>query len=163
LLVDVGRWSEDRADRRKRELGLAWRQLLDRRVRWRAACERNVVFSAGDREVSSIFADPDVFLQRLRAELPSDLADQPLRPDLPRHIHRPHAQAPAAHQNFLYDPARRTTRRLTDDQLFLQLPLSHRFYRIYVPKETPAAVDATLAETLDRLLGTAACDDVTNM
>ncbi|MFV2065628.1 MAG: HD domain-containing protein [Pirellulales bacterium] len=163
LLVDVGRWSDDGADPRKRELGQAWRQLLDRQVRWRAACERNVVFSAGDREVSSIFADPDVFLHRLRAELPGELADQPLRPDLPRTIHRPHAQAGAADQNFLYDPALKTPRRLTDDQLFLQLPLSHRFCRIYVPKETPAAVDAALAEALDRLLGTTACDDVTNM
>ncbi|OHB78756.1 MAG: metal-dependent phosphohydrolase [Planctomycetes bacterium RBG_16_64_10] len=161
LLVDVARWHHD-PDPDKRQLGLEWRALLGRQLRWRAACERNVVFSAIDSEASSIFADAETFERRLRHELPATLSALTLRPDLPRHIHRPHTRGPVVHQNFLYDPARKSTRPLTDDQLFRQLPVSHRFCRIYVPRETPPDVDEQLANALDRLLGSTA-DDLTNM
>jgi HD superfamily phosphohydrolase len=162
LLVDVARWYRD-DDPEKRRLGAGWRELLARKLRWRAACERNVVFTAGAAEASSIFADAETFERRLRQELPESLSQLTLRPDLPRHIHRPRTKGPVAHQNFLYDPAKKTTRPLTDDQLFRQLPLSHRFCRIYVPKETAADVDQQLACALDRLLGSAGSDDLTNM
>ncbi len=63
-------------------------------------------------------------------------------------------------QNFLYDPATGKIRSLDDRELFRRIAISYRICRIY-------AVDnrhnAELAAALDRLLGDAVVDDVTNM
>ncbi len=96
----------------------------------------------------------------LRAELPAHLRSVPLRVDLARHVHRPDTRGPAAGQNFLYDPAQGKARPLTDDQLFRQLPLSHRICRIYAESDEHAA---ELTAALDRLIGPGGSDDLTNM
>ncbi len=63
-------------------------------------------------------------------------------------------------QNFLWDPVRHEPRPLTDDQLFRQLPASHRICRIYTQDESYAP---RLAAALDQLLGPEGSDDLTNM
>ena len=63
-------------------------------------------------------------------------------------------------QNFLWDPAVNEPRPLTDDQLFRQLPLSHRICRVYVQDESHSP---QLAAALDALLGSSESDDLTNM
>ena len=159
LLVDVARWAESNEPRR-RELGLRWRELLARRVRWKMVCQRNLVYGAGAAESASIFSQPQFVEQALREQLPADLRDLPLRIDLARHVHRPNTRGPAAGQNFLYDEAQQRTRPLTDDQLFGQLPVSHRICRIYAESEGHAPA---LAAALDRLLGPGGADDLTNV
>ncbi len=123
-------------------------------------CQRNLVFGPSEAESSSIFSQPQFVEQALREQLPPDLASLPLKIDLARHLHRPHTRGPAEGQNFLYDEAQQRTRPLTDDQLFRQLPLSHRICRIYAESEEHAA---TLAAALDRLLGPGGIDDLTNV
>lgn len=159
LLVDVARWA-DNDDPRRRALGLRWRELLARRVRWKMVCQRNLVFGPAEAESSSIFSQPQFVEQALRGHLPAELASLPLKIDLARHIHRPHTRGPAEGQNFLYDEAQQRTRPLTDDQLFRQLPLSHRICRIYAESEEHAG---PLAVALDRLLGPGSADDLTNV
>ena len=51
---------------------------------------------------------------------------------------------------------------LTDDQLFRQLPVSHRICRVYVPKEALEEEKRAVASALDALLG-CGVDDLTNM
>ena len=123
-------------------------------------CQRRLVFRAADAERGSIFSHPRFVEQGLREALPAELRDLPLRIDLPRHIHRPETRGPAAGQNFWYDPARDEIRPLGDDQLFGQLPYSHRMCRIYAHSEEHAGV---LAAALERLAGAAGVDDPTNM
>jgi HD superfamily phosphohydrolase len=159
LLVDVARWSRS-DDPRKHELGDRWRALANRQVPWKMACQRNLVFEADETERSSIFTRADFVERALRAQLPPQLANLPLRVDLARHIHRPDTRGPATGQNFLWDPARGEPRPLTDDQLFRQLPLAHRICRVYV---LDLAHAAELAAALDCLLGSTAGDDLTNM
>ncbi len=159
LLVDVARWTQS-DDPRKRELGQRWRALLNRQIPWKMACQRNLVFAAAETERGSIFSRADFVERELRAQLPGALSDLPLRVDLPRHIHRPHTLGPCAGQNFLWDPARGEPRPLTDDQLFRQLPLSHRICRVYVKDESHAPA---LAAALDSLIGPGGDDDLTNM
>jgi hypothetical protein len=84
----------------------------------------------------------------------------PLRIDLPRHIHRPDTRGPAAGQNFWYDPARGVVRPLTDDQLFGQLPFSHRLCRVYAHDFAHAT---ELSAALETLAGPDGADDPTNM
>jgi HD superfamily phosphohydrolase len=159
LLVDVARWTES-DDARKRDLGERWQALLNRKIAWRMACQRNLVFDAAHAERSSIFSHADYVERALRAALPAEIAELPLRVDLARHIHRPDTRGPAAGQNFFYDPAHNEPRPLTDDQLFRQLPLAHRICRIYTQDEAHAS---KLAAALDSLIGDCGGDDLTNM
>ena len=95
------------------------------------ACERTVFFAPGESEPGSVLANPAAFEAAVRAELPPALKDLPLKFDTARHVHRPGAHAPAAGQNFLYDPATGKIRSLDDRELFRRIAISFRVSRIY--------------------------------
>jgi hypothetical protein len=159
LLVDVERWA-DSSDERRAKLGLQWREWVARKIRWKMVCERTIFFGAGKSEEMSVFSDEHLFEEAVRRRLPGDLRDIPLRFDPPRHVHRPGTRAPAAGQNFLYDPAQDTVRSLDARELYRQIPLSYRICRVYAlnmdhASEIAAAMDSLLSEDL--------ADDVTNM
>ena len=123
-------------------------------------CQRNLVFAENDRERSSIFSNSTLVERQLRADLPAELRELPLRVDIARHLHRPHTAGPASGQNFLYDSARSCVRPLTANELFRRIPISYRICRIYAESTEHAA---TLTAGLDRLLGGGTDDDATNM
>jgi HD superfamily phosphohydrolase len=158
LLVDVARWHAS-SDPARRALGERWRDFLNRRVPWRMAAQRHLIFAAGESEAASIFGDARLAEQALRAQLPAHQRDLPLRVDIARHVHRPNTRGPAAGQNFLFDPAT-GIRPLTDDQLFRHLPLAHRICRVYTEQGEHGA---EISAALDRLIGSDATDDLTNM
>lgn len=159
LLVDVARWPES-ADADRRRLGLLWRDLLDRKIRWKMVAERTLFFSPSAGESSSLFSDAAFVEAALRSRLPCELADLPLRIDLARHVHRPGTLGPAAGQNFLFDPNRAEIRELTTNELFRQIPTSYRICRVYA---LATEHGADLAAALDALLDPGVADDVTNM
>lgn len=158
LLIDVRRWSRSQ-DPRLRSLGQQWAELLERKVRWKMVCQRNLAFGEQDAERSSIFSDAEVATQLIRRQLPADLADLPIRVDIARHIFRPHTLGPSSGQNYLFDSAHGAIRPLTANQLFRRLPISQRICRVYA--ESPAHA-AAVATAVDSLLG-GATDDLTNM
>lgn len=159
LLVEVSSWGES-SDDRKRRLGARWARFVSREVPWKMVAQRHLVFDAANAERSSIFTRSEFVERELRAALPPALHDVPLRIDLARHVHRPDTRGPSDGTNFLYDASRGTTRPLTDDQLFRQLPLSHRICRIYAQSDAHAA---ELSAALDVLIGASSSDDLTNM
>ena len=159
LLVDVARWPSS-PDPEKRALGLRWQQVLNRDIPWKMVCQRRLVFRGAEAERSSIFSHPRYVAEALRAALPGALQSLPLKVDLARHIHRPDTRGPAAGQNFWFDPARDEVRPLSDDQLFDQLPFSHRLCRIYAHTSDHAV---ELAAALESLAGPGGSDDPTNM
>jgi len=159
LLVDVARWHKSN-DPARRALGERWRDFLNRRVRWRTVCQRNLVFGPNDSEAASVFGDSLLAEQALRRNLPAGLRDLPLRVDIARHVHRPNTRGPAAGQNFLFDPSIGEPRPLTDDQLFRHLPLAHRICRVYAESEAHAS---EICAAVDRLIGPSGLDDLTNM
>jgi hypothetical protein len=159
LLVEVSRWKSS-GDAELQELGAGWNDFLQRRIRWKMICQRHLVFGASDSENSSIFSDNDFVERALRAKLPSELREIPLRIDLARHVHRPDTRGPAWGLNFLNDSTTGKPRALTDDQLFRQLPISHRICRIYAESTDHAA---QLSAALDALIGPGGSDDLTNM
>ncbi len=159
LLVNVVQWA-DSGQPRLRSLGQRWQALLQRKIPWVMACQRNLVFREGEAERASIFSHAPLVEQSLRAELGASWGDAPLRVDIARHIYRPHTQGPARHQNFLFDSAQERVRPLTDHQLFRHLPVSHRICRVYTRSLTHAA---DVARALDALLGNQGLDDLTNM
>jgi HD superfamily phosphohydrolase len=161
LLVDVARWHKS-DNPRQRELGDRWARLLRRQVDWEAVYERNLTFGAGEAEQTSIFSDAKMVEQALRRALPGQLVEIEMQIDVPRHIYRPHEGRATAGQNFLYT-AGGATRRLDDDQLFRQLPVSHRMCRVYLKKDAPREHVTAIAAALDQLVGSGGDDDLTNM
>jgi uncharacterized protein len=159
LLVRVAEWRRS-ADAAKRELGLRWRSVLDRKIRWKMACERVVFFEPGDTEQTSVFSDEHLFESAIRRRLPRELKDLPLRFDPPRHVHRPGTRAPAAGQNYLYDPVTEQIQSLDHSQLFRQIPVASRICRIY---SLDSRHNVELARAMDDLLGGNRADDITNM
>jgi uncharacterized protein len=162
LLVDVARWPRSK-DPTVRALGQRWQRLLARQVDWKASYERNLTFKADESETSSIFSNPQLAEQAIRSNLPESLQQIEFQIDLPRHITRPHAQTATAGQNFLYLPATDEIRPLTDDQLFKQMPVTHRICRVYLRKDAPPEHAKAIGTTLDSLLGGLSEDDLTNM
>jgi uncharacterized protein len=159
LLMEVSRWPQS-SDPELRELGRRWEDFLGRRLRWKMACERTVYFAPGEAEPSSVFSNARTFEAAVRDGLPANLRDLPLRVDTARHVHRPGTRAPAAGQNFLYDPGTERIQSLDDRELFRRIPLSYRICRVYAQDSEH---NAELAAAMDRLLGGAAVDDLTNM
>ncbi len=159
LLIDVARWPSHK-DPQKRALGKRWEKFLRREIPWKMACERTRFFAAGEAEAGSVFSRESFVEQALRERLPPHIRDIPLRIDLARHVHRPGTRGPAAGQNFVYDPASRRTRAVSDDELFEQTPRAYRICRVYAQTNQH---DAELAEALDQLIGPTAEDDRTNM
>jgi HD superfamily phosphohydrolase len=162
LLVDVARWSTNE-DAARRALGERWRRLLRRQLDWEAVYERNLTFGADDAEQTSIFSDADVVEKFLRKALPADMRDVELQIDLPRHIYRPNTNKASAGQNFLLRGATGEIRPLTDDQLFRQLPVTHRMCRVYLRHGAPREHAAAVSAALDSLVGAGGEDDLTNM
>lgn len=159
LLVDVRRWVRS-ADARTRELGERWRRLVERNIPWKMVCQRNLVFSEDDPEQTSIFSDRDFVARKVRAGLPANLRDIEFHIDIARHIHRPHTRGHASGQNFLYDSSADVVRPLSANQLYKRLPVSHRICRAYARTAEHASA---LSTALDRLIGGAGADDLTNM
>ena len=162
LLVDVARWHKSDTVT-TRALGERWSRLINRQVDWEAAYERNLTVRAGQTESSSIFNSKEFVEQALRDKLPAELADIPLQVDLPRHIYRPDAGKATAGQNFLQRSGTGEIRPLTDDQLFREMPIAHRFCRVYLRKDAPREQAAAVGAALDALIGGPAEDDLTNM
>jgi hypothetical protein len=141
-------------------LGLRWQALSGRHLRWKMACERTVFFAPGEAERANVLSSTASFETALRAELPSELKQLPLKVDTARHVHRPGAHTPSAGQNFLYDPATGKIRSLDDRELFRRIAISFRICRIYALDHTH---QAELAAALDRITGDTAADEATNM
>jgi len=158
LLVRVASW-QNSTDDVLRSLGQRWQRFLSREVRWKMACERTIFFNPGMPEQASIFSESRLFEAAVRSHLPDHLKNLPLRFDPARHVHRPGAKAPAAGQNFLYDPVTGRIRKLDDRELFRQIPLSYRLCRIYAEDTDHSA---ELAAAMDQLTS-GTVDDPTNM
>ena len=161
LLVDVPRWRHSQ-NPTQAKLGEQWHEILQRRVPWRMACQRSLLFGEGDSESSSIFSDPVLVEAKLKQHLSGEDANTPIKIDIARHIYRPHTRGPVTNQNFFYDDHRDQVRPLTDNQLFKHLPVSSRICRVYTPP-TASGVDAKIASVLDELIGSSGPDDLTNM
>jgi HD superfamily phosphohydrolase len=101
LLEDVGRWHESqRPD--KRELGAEWRQILDRRLKWRMSHE--VVLDAFEAKPGQRFMDEPAVERQVRMRLPSGLKDLPFRIDMAQQDPRPlNPLAMGDRQIYVYD------------------------------------------------------------
>jgi HD superfamily phosphohydrolase len=159
LLVDVARWNES-DDPKKRELHPAWNDFLQRRIPLHLAAETTVIFRAGEREQTSVFADDKSLRRAITLQLPESMQSISFEVDIARHLHRPDAHRPAASEIFLYDPATHRIRLLEEEELYRHIPQSYRICRIYTQHSDQIA---SLAKAMDALTHADSEDDDTNM
>jgi len=159
LLVDVARWNESE-DPKKRELYPAWHDFLRRRIPLHLAAEATVLFRAGEREQTSVFAREESLRRAVQTLLPESMHSIPFEVDIARHLHRPDSHRPLASQNFLFDSATNRIRQLEEEELFRHIPQSFRICRVYTQHTEQIA---PLAKAMDTLIHAGSEDDETNM
>jgi uncharacterized protein len=159
LTVRVGDWPSS-PDPEIARLGQRWQKLLRHQFDWKMACQRTIFFRPGEPERSSVFSNKQTFEGAVRAHLPPELSDIPIRVDTARHVHRPSASAATAGQNYLLDMANQEIRQLDDRELFRQLPVSCRICRVY---SLDPVYFGPIARAMDQLVGDRSDDDLTNM
>jgi HD superfamily phosphohydrolase len=102
LLEEVGRW-HDHEDPEKRELGAEWRQILDRRLKWRMVHEEIL-----DDSRITVWAvmRPENVASAVKEALPGPLKDLPFQIDLAFQDPRPlNPLAMGDRQIYIYDGA----------------------------------------------------------
>jgi hypothetical protein len=148
LLEEVGRWHESEEPER-RALGLEWRQVLDRRLRWRMAHE--VVLDLFEPKRGHAFLGAEEVERRVRAFLPASLKDVPFRIDMAQQDPRPlNPLKMDDRQIYVYDSSKGEVAAEPLTEILKYLPGKVAQCRIFAQHHEH---DAELAQALERALG----------
>jgi len=158
LLEEVGRWHD--ADKpEKKSLGVEWRQILDRRLRWRMSHE--VVLDLFEPRLGQGFLDAETVERRVRAHLPPSLRDFPFKIDMALQDPRPlNPLKMGDRQIYVYDASRDKVTAEPLTELLKYLPGKVAQCRIFASSHEH---DAQLATALERALGEEPPSIVTNV
>jgi len=158
LLEEVGRWHD--ADKpEKKSLGVEWRQILDRRLRWRMSHE--VVLDLFEPRLGQGFLDAETVERRVRAYLPPALRDFPFKIDMALQDPRPlNPLKMGDRQIYVYDASRDKVTAEPLTELLKYLPGKVAQCRIFASSHEH---DAQLATALERALGEEPPSIVTNV
>ena len=158
LLEEVGRWHD--ADKpEKKSLGVEWRQILDRRLRWRMSHE--VVLDLFEPRLGQGFLDAETVERRVRAYLPPSLRDFPFKIDMALQDPRPlNPLKMGDRQIYVYDASRDKVTAEPLTELLKYLPGKVAQCRIFASSHEH---DAQLATALERALGEEPPSIVTNV
>jgi HD superfamily phosphohydrolase len=147
LLEEVGRW-HDSDDPDRKALGVEWRRILDRKLKWRMSHE--VVLDLFEPRRGQGFLDAQTVVQRVRSFLPAGLRDFPFTIDMALQDPRPlNPLKMGDRQIYVYDSA---TRRVSEEpltQILKYLPGKVAQCRIFA---TSHEYDQQLALALERAL-----------
>ena len=147
LLEEVGRW-HDSDDSRLRALGQEWRQVLDRKLKWRMSHE--VVLDKSQLQRGMDFMKADDVEARVREELPRSLRSFPFKIDMALQDPRPlNPFRMGDRQIHVYDPSSRRVSKEALAELFKYLPGKVAQCRIFA---TSHEHDGELALALERAL-----------
>jgi HD superfamily phosphohydrolase len=147
LLETVARWSEA-GDPERRALGVEWRQILDRRLKWRMAHE--VVLDLFEPRRGQSFLRADEVEARVRSRLPAALRGHPFKIDLAQQDPRPlNPIGMRDRQIYVFDAATRTVSAEPLKDLLRHLPGKVAQVRIFASTHEH---DALLARALDEAL-----------
>jgi uncharacterized protein len=158
LLEEVGRW-HDSDDSERKALGIEWRQVLDRRLKWRMSHE--VVLDIFEPKRGQAFLDADTVERRVRSFLPAHLKSFPIRIDMALQDPRPlNPLKMGDRQIYVYDPSRNEVAAEPLTELLKYLPGRVAQCRIFA---TNHEHDAELAVALQRALDEDPSSIVTNV
>jgi uncharacterized protein len=158
LLEEVGRW-HDAEDPERQALGAEWRQVLDRRLKWRMSHE--VILDLFEPRRGHAFLDAETVERRVRGFLPRPLKDFPFRIDMALQDPRPlNPIAMGDRQIYVYDSATRRVAKEPLTELLKYLPGKVAQCRIFAMTHEH---DSELAGALERALTEDAPSIVTNV
>jgi hypothetical protein len=147
LLEEVGRW-HDAEDPERRALGTEWRQVLDRRLRWRMSHE--VVLDIFEPRRGQGFLDAETVERRVRAYLPPAALGVPFKIDMALQDPRPlNPIKMGDRQIYVYDSSTGRVAAEPLTELLKYLPGKVAQCRIF---STTHDHDAELALALERAL-----------
>jgi uncharacterized protein len=147
LLEEVGRW-HDAPEPERQALGAEWRQVLDRRLKWRMSHEE--VLDQFEAQKGQAFLDPETVERRVRTFLPASLRDFPFRIDMALQDPRPlNPLKMGDRQIYVYDAATGQVSEEPLTEILKYLPGKVAQCRIFA---TTHEHDAELARALKRAL-----------
>jgi hypothetical protein len=147
LLEEVARWG-DAGDAEKKALAQEWRQILDRRLKWRMSHEE--VLDQFEAQKGQAFLDPETVERRVRTFLPASLRDFPFRIDMALQDPRPlNPLKMGDRQIYVYDAATGQVSEEPLTEILKYLPGKVAQCRIFA---TTHEHDAELARALKRAL-----------
>jgi uncharacterized protein len=148
LLEEVGRW-EHAEDAERKALGQEWRQVLDRRLKWRMSHE--VVLDLFEPRRGHSFMKAEDVEQRVRDLLPASLKRFPFKIDMAQQDPRPlNPIGMKDRQIYVYDAATRTVSAEPLKELLKYLPGKVAQCRIFAMSHEH---DQQLAAALEEALG----------
>jgi HD superfamily phosphohydrolase len=158
LLEDVGRW-HDSDDPERKALGQEWRQILDRRLKWRMSHE--VVLDIAELKRGLGFMKAEEVEARVRDLLPAGLKTFPFKIDMALQDPRPlNPLGLGDRQIYVYDSGSKRVSKEHLTELFKYLPGKVAQCRIFAATHEH---DQLLAETLERALSEDSPAIVTNV
>ena len=158
LLEEVGRW-HDADDAERRALGVEWRHVLDRRLKWRMSHE--VVLDLFEPRRGHAFLEAEEVEKRVRMFLPAALKGFPFKIDMALQDPRPlNPLKMGDRQIYVYDAASQKVSEEPLTEILKYLPGKVAQCRIF---STTHEHDAALAAALERALGEAPPSIVTNV
>ncbi|HUM18351.1 MAG TPA: HD domain-containing protein [Candidatus Nitrosotalea sp.] len=148
LLEEVARWDHS-DDANRRALGREWRQILDRRLKWRMSHE--VVLDLFEPRRGQSFMKAEDVEHRVRECLPAELRAFPFKIDMAQQDPRPlNPIGMQDRQIYVYDAASRTVSAEPLKELLKYLPGKVAQCRIFAMSHEH---DQQLARALDQALG----------
>jgi hypothetical protein len=158
LLEEVGRW-HDSDDPARKQLGAEWRQILDRKLKWRMSHE--VVLDLFEPKRGHSFLDADTVERRVTMFLPPQLRNIPFKIDMASQDPRPlNPLKMGDRQIYVYDPATARVSKEPLTEILKYLPGKVAQCRIFAVSHEH---DAELAHALERALGEEPPSIVTNV
>jgi HD superfamily phosphohydrolase len=148
LLEEVGRW-EHAEDAERKALAQEWRQILDRRLKWRMSHE--VVLDLFEPRRGQAFMKAEDVERRVREILPGSLRDFPFKIDMAQQDPRPlNPIGMKDRQIYVYDAPTRSVSAEPLKELLKYLPGKVAQCRIFA---TTHEHDHLLAAALEQALG----------
>jgi hypothetical protein len=158
LLEEVGRW-HDSDEPEKKRLGEEWRQVLDRRLKWRMSHE--VVLDLFEQRRGQGFLDADTVERRVQTFLPARLRDFPFKIDMALQDPRPlNPLKMGDRQIYVYDDSTKRVSMEPLTEILKYLPGKVAQCRIFASTHEH---DAELAAALERALAEEPSSIVTNV
>jgi HD superfamily phosphohydrolase len=158
LLEEVGRW-HDSDEPEKKRLGEEWRQVLDRRLKWRMSHE--VVLDLFEQRRGQGFLDADTVERRVQTFLPAHLRNFPFKIDMALQDPRPlNPLKMGDRQIYVYDDSTKRVSMEPLTEILKYLPGKVAQCRIFASTHEH---DAELAAALERALAEEPSSIVTNV
>ena len=134
LLSDVHRWALGDGDAARRELGLAWEDVVARRLRWKLIYQGHT--DARDIPAGALSVTREQFAREIREHLPRPLRDIVFEVDVAAQESRAFNPMTETADILFYEPLEDRYRQSRVLDLFRRLPVRMALFRIFAHDES---------------------------